>query len=1103
MVVIATLNIQATNNTIKMKCLSEFILKHNIAILALQEVNSLELDLVPQGYSTFINYNPYDLGTGFIFKQGLDIRQGTRSIDGRIITLKIGNTEIVNFYGYPAGRDEELRNKLLYSGLPSHLPVNKNIILLGDFNSVTDPTDRLNPGKIHWDFAQIMKGLKLKDVFHFFNYKERFTFYNTQGSTRIDRVYYRGSSTDVLNFSYQSFIQSDHLAVCVDFELPENERKSFPIQPWKLKIDLLKNISFKENFQIFLNKSVERIPQYKSFLHWWDIDFKGGLKKLVLDFEKEKRFFESNNERFMLKVLEQVRIKIAQREETYDTYVKIKNQIARTTVNRLELSKAKGHNKYPIESEVANVSHMISEINKREKSTIEELKDENGHVCTEQDKKIKVVNKFYKKLFTLEQKETDYVELLSEIENKVKDEDKTELEKNITIDEIQEALFQLPKGKAPGIDGIPTDFYVEYWDLLKNTLYKLFTNIFISGALTRTQKTGLVSLIPKKGDLSLIENWRPVSVLCADYKILAKLLANRIKPTLNNIINPNQTGGLAGRTITDNLQHIRNVLIKTSEDRQHGAIVGLDFQKAFDRVDREIIYRTLERFGFPIRFQNWIKILYEHSVSVFKINGQNADEIYLERGIKQGCPLAALLYIVYIEPFVLKIKKLLEGIRIGSTNIKMSCFIDDIHTFIQNESELVKLDKLIKFFHKNTNSQINLSKSTIMGLGKWKFKTKWPILWIKNTNTTEILGVTFSSSLHSTIHENTKSIKARVVRCLNTAKCKHLTIQQKAIFVNTYVTGKITHFAKVFPIPIKTTRLIQGMINAYIWKSRLESLPSDQLHHSPLDGGLGLVHIHSKAQSLTLSAFLQQLEKQPDNQNRAAIEYFSSHNLREISFNYKGPKKETCHPFFAELIRKAKKIRSDKDWTDNKAKSIYKNLLKHVAQTPKIRFKKANRNYQNIFTNINNPIIEPEAREHLFFFIHNILTTKDRLIKCRQRVSKTCFFCTAEENVDHLITCKQIKPALCWFKRKLAEIDPIIHNINEKDLFFFDFRIINQSKNHSILWMLAEFMHAVWRARQGSKSSDPILPRIRQQLYLRAQGFKLKHEYKYCNNIPL
>ena len=128
------------------------------------------------------------------------------------------------------------------------------------------------------------------------------------------------------------------------------------------------------------------------------------------------------------------------------------------------------------------------------------------------------------------------------------------------------------------------------------------------------------------------------------------------------------------------------------------------------------------KFGFGEKFIEWIKFLYEQSKSTVITNGILGPLITMHRGIKQGCPLAAFLYILYIEPLHLVLQKELKGIRIGRTTLKTSGFIDDVAIFLSRDEDITKSVKILERFEELTNGKLNKEKkiTTIGKMGKHK-----------------------------------------------------------------------------------------------------------------------------------------------------------------------------------------------------------------------------------------------------------------------------------------------------------------------------------------------------------------------------------------------
>ena len=176
---------------------------------------------------------------------------------------------------------------------------------------------------------------------------------------------------------------------------------------------------------------------------------------------------------------------------------------------------------------------------------------------------------FYQKLFT---KQENCVETQNEILNKLptsmENEQNEYLTKLINKNELKQAIFPMQNDKSPGIDGIPVEFYKTFYKTLENDLIQRYNNIlFLEKNITNTMKQAIITLIPKKGDSNKLKYWRSISLLCIDYKILTKILANRLKHVLPNIISKEQTCSIPNRTILNNVFQIGDIITLTKEKK--------------------------------------------------------------------------------------------------------------------------------------------------------------------------------------------------------------------------------------------------------------------------------------------------------------------------------------------------------------------------------------------------------------------------------------------------------------------------------------------------------------------------------------------------------
>ncbi|CAM2098828.1 unnamed protein product [Caretta caretta] len=171
--------------------------------------------------------------------------------------------------------------------------------------------------------------------------------------------------------------------------------------------------------------------------------------------------------------------------------------------------------------------------------------------------------------------------------------DRDRLELPLTLAEFSEALRRMPTNKSPGMDGLTVEFYRTFWDILGPDLVTVWTEPLQSGVLPLSCRRAVLSLLPKKGDLRDLRNWRPVSLLSTDYKIVAKAISLWLGSVMVDVIHPDQTYTVPGRSIFDNLFLVRDLLELGRRDGLSFALLSLDQEKAFDTVDHGYLLSTL------------------------------------------------------------------------------------------------------------------------------------------------------------------------------------------------------------------------------------------------------------------------------------------------------------------------------------------------------------------------------------------------------------------------------------------------------------------------------------------------------------------------------
>ena len=232
----------------------------------------------------------------------------------------------------------------------------------------------------------------------------------------------------------------------------------------------------------------------------------------------------------------------------------------------------------------------------------------------------------------------------------VSDLNKASLEAPLTLEELGNALKTTKNQRSPGLDGIPADFLKVFYSRIKQLLLDMFNECFKLSCIFPSGRRGLISLIPKKSrDLRYITNWRPIILLCADYKLLSKIISNRINNELNIIINEDQSGFLKGRNIANNIRKVSDTLEFCNQRQINALLISIDFEKAFNTVEYSSLWKAVEYLNFGSNIIAWSKLLYNDFALCITNNGHLSNFFIPSRGLFQGNPYSSYGFLIIIE----------------------------------------------------------------------------------------------------------------------------------------------------------------------------------------------------------------------------------------------------------------------------------------------------------------------------------------------------------------------------------------------------------------------------------------------------------------------
>jgi hypothetical protein len=410
--------------------------------------------------------------------------------------------------------------------------------------------------------------------------------------------------------------------------------------------------------------------------------------------------------------------------------------------------------------------------------------------------------------------------------------------------------------KSPGIDGLSVEFYKTFWTQINTHVVKSLNEGYMKGELSDTQKQGTLSLIHKKDDPLNLDNWRPITLLNVDYKLAASALAQRLKLVLPKIIHTDQNGFVEGRYIGHNIRQIQDIIDFADETQIEGAILFLDFKKAFDTVEWNFMLDTLEHFGFQSSFINWVKTLYKNVTNSVINNGWRSESFTISRGIRQGCPLSALIFIIVAEILAIRIRTNtdVEGIAIpGQGHLKIAQLADDTTLFVKSEREILLNLEIVDDFSRVSGLDLNRTKTEGLWIGKSKRQQhtnvagiKWPETPIKS------LGVYFGHDKNECMQLNwiDKIEKAQVT--LNRWKKRKLTIFGRITIVKSLLLPKFTYVASVSSPTGTIVQSIEQMIYGFIWEGKRDKIKRTTMIGQYEQGGLNVCGIKSHFDSLRI-----------------------------------------------------------------------------------------------------------------------------------------------------------------------------------------------------------------------------------------------------------
>lgn len=516
-----------------------------------------------------------------------------------------------------------------------------------------------------------------------------------------------------------------------------------------------------------------------------------------------------------------------------------------------------------------------------------------------------IVKMYYTKLYSTEvidnQKLDEFLDSIRFNET-VSPEENEQLLEEITMEELLQQVKRSPRRSSPGNDGLGYPFLNILFRIpaIQPIILEVYNGALRDGKSPESWKEIRVRLLPKKGDLTKLKNWRPISLINCDAKILSRIINARLKPITKRIVQPYQSGFMESRFIGNNglLVHL---ILQHARTHQHPGIgLLLDQEKAYDRVHPLYLVKVLEKFGFSVTIiENIFNLFFDNSIQV-NVNGHFTSDIQQSRGLRQGDPLSPILFNLALEPLLLAIQQdeNIKGYEYTSSTgareeIKTLAYADDICVMLEKPSDYAMLKDKLDLYSSISNAKFNQEKTEAFSLnGKedeiWKEFLEADHVGAyhsyKSIGAFRYLGyqMIYTAQQRGYVQQQ---LLGKIKTMINIYSQRQLSLRGRATVMNTLILSKLWYVLRVF-LPTRCFfKELQQMIYRYVWKNKRPLVSFDQLCLPITEGGLGLINPSRQYLVLQKKALDSLFDSQTINSKDNILTRFTQSMLQEIKPN--------------------------------------------------------------------------------------------------------------------------------------------------------------------------------------------------------------------------
>ena len=858
---IGSLNVRGLRDFSKRKEVFKYMKNKGLHVLCIQETHSTadEELLWKQQWGAGCTY--YSHGSNLARGVAVfcsDSKVQTKAIyydtEGRYVIINVVcknyQTNIINIY---APNND---NPTFYSAMANKICELQlsELIIIGDFNLVLDPKlDRTENIQYHPKatriIEQMMDNLDLCDPWRCKNTDSRTYSWTRKYKDRISgsRIDFALMTIDNVNqlmdIQYQHGYKSDHSLLILDMSITDDRRGP---GLWKFNSKILHDKSFVDQCNQIIENSqalyVDTTPDVR-----WELT----KNKLILWSKKySQKAATHKRDKFnaLSQKLEALKIEppsehVKQKLEHYT------GLIEQLIEEQTKSSTFRTHCQYLRDNEKNTTFFFSLERKRYNQKTMRILKQPNGAHITGTKAILAEQHTFYAKLYSSDRT----VKFTYEETNEgISENQKDNLDAEISDSEFTMAVKALKRNKTPGIDGLPGEFYQFFWPRISDLYIGAIRHAQKVGKLHTSARRGIITLIPKKDrDPLMIKNWRPLTMLTTDYKIFVSILAARIKLILPSIIGEHQTGFMQGRQISTTVRTTIDITQQAKSKKNSGYLLVLDFEKCFDRIEYSAITGSMRFFGMGENIVHWTELLLHGFQSCTVNNGFTSEFMDVNRSCHQGCPLAPFLYLLCGEVMSRKILNHsgINGITLNNLEKIIAQFADDTQLFLQNKASFQNAVRTLNDIEANTGLKVNFEKTSVITLGDTeRLNCEQSFVW--DPGGLNVLGI----NVFDTASSHYVSILCKAQKIIDLWNHRRLTLWGKVLVINTLVIPLFIYVLQVMEGPdLNIVNRFEKQIESFLWKGKRPKIPTSILHQTSENGGVKLVDLCIKNRALKIA----------------------------------------------------------------------------------------------------------------------------------------------------------------------------------------------------------------------------------------------------------